>query len=62
MLGQGIEPQQHHPVADLMGDEELSRFLEGIRTSVDRTVAQLPAYQACVDQYCKAPASGVMPG
>ncbi len=26
MLGQGIEPQQHHPVADLMGDEELSRL------------------------------------
>ena len=28
MLGQGIEPQQHHPVADLMGDEELSHFLD----------------------------------
>ena len=31
MLGQGIMPQQHHPVADLMGDEELSQFLEGIK-------------------------------
>ena len=36
MLGQGIEPQQHHPVADLMGDEELSRFLDGIRSSVEQ--------------------------
>ena len=31
MLGQGIEPRQHHPVADLMGDEELARFLDGIK-------------------------------
>ena len=53
MLGQGIEPQQHHPVADLMGDEELSRFLDGIKTSVEKTVAQLPAHQTYVEQYCK---------
>jgi tryptophan 7-halogenase len=57
MLGQGIEPQQHHPVADLMGDEELSRFLEGIRSTVERTVAQPPAHQAYVEQYCKAPSA-----
>jgi tryptophan halogenase len=62
MLGQGIEPQQHHPVADLMGDEELSRFLDGVRDSVERTVAQLPAHQACVEQHCKAPAIGAMQG
>ena len=54
MLGQGIVPQQHHPVADLMGDEELSRFLEGIRTNVEKTVSQLPAHQAYVEQYCRA--------
>jgi tryptophan halogenase len=62
MLGQGIVPQQHHPVADLMGDEELSNFLDGIRSSVERTVAQLPAHQAYVEQYCKAPPMGAMPG
>jgi len=38
-----------------MGDEELSRFLEGIRSSVDRTVLQLPQHQAYLEQYCKAP-------
>ena len=54
MLGQGIEPQQHHPVADLMGDEELSRFLDGIKSSIEKTVAQLPAHQTYVEQYCRA--------
>lgn len=55
MLGQGILPQQHHPVADLMGDPELSRFLDEIRSSVDKTVRQLPTHQAYLDKYCKAP-------
>ena len=54
MLGQGIEPQQHHRVADLMGDEELSRFLDGMKSSIERTVAKLPAHQTYVEQYCRA--------
>jgi len=43
-----------------MGDEELSRFLDGIRDSVERTGAQLPPHQAYVEQYCKAPLMGGM--
>jgi tryptophan 7-halogenase len=54
MLGQGMYPDSHHPAADLMGDAELTDFLGGIRTYVDRTVAQLPSHQAYVEQYCKA--------
>ena len=56
MLGQGIAPQRHHPVADLMGDAELARFLDGIRTQVDRTLAQLPQHEAYVRQYCASTA------
>ncbi|MDB5754215.1 MAG: tryptophan halogenase, partial [Massilia sp.] len=52
MLGQGIMPQQHHQTADLMGDAELSQFLDHIRSSVDRTVTQLPTHQAYVEKYC----------
>ena len=62
MLGQGIEPQQHHPVADLMGDQELSGFLNGIKSQIDKTVAQLPPHQAYVEQYCKAPPMGASAG
>jgi tryptophan halogenase len=54
MLGQGITPDQHHPSADLMGDEELKGFLEGIRQHVERTVAQLPQHQEYVERYCGA--------
>ena len=55
MMGQGIVPKQYHQVADLMGDAELSRFLDGIKSTVDNTVLQLPKHQAYVEQYCKAP-------
>ncbi|GFE89267.1 tryptophan halogenase family protein [Steroidobacter agaridevorans] len=54
MLGQGIVPKQYHQVADLMGDVELSRFLDQIKSQVDNTVLQLPKHQAYVEQYCKA--------
>ncbi len=52
MLGQGIMPRQHHQTADLMGDAELAHFLDGIRSAVDRTVAQLPSHQDYVEKYC----------
>jgi tryptophan halogenase len=55
MLGQGILPEQHHQVADLMDDQELAQFLNDIRATVERTVQQLPKHQAYLEQYCKAP-------
>jgi tryptophan halogenase len=59
MMGQGLVPQQHHPVAHLMGDAELAQFLGGIRTTVDQTVSRLPPHQAYVQRYlASAPAGG----
>jgi tryptophan halogenase len=52
MMGQGITPEGYHPVADLMGRDELSRFLGDIRLKVSRTAAGLPAHQAYVEQLC----------
>lgn len=56
MLGQGLIPEQYHQTVDVMSDQELTRFMEGIRTHVEKTVARLPNHQAYVDQYCKASA------
>ncbi len=54
MLGQGIMPEQYHPVVDVMSDDELTRFMQGIKSTVDKTVATLPGHQAYVERYCKA--------
>jgi tryptophan halogenase len=54
MLGQGIMPEQYHPVVDVMSEEELTRFMQDIKKRVDNTVAKLPQHETYVKQYCKA--------
>ena len=54
MLGQGLTPEQYHPIVNMMSDDELSRFLTGIRDSVEQFVGQLPEHQRFIDHYCKA--------
>ena len=39
MLGQGVEPEQYHPIVNMMTEEELGRFLAGIHGSVQRLVS-----------------------
>ena len=57
MLGQGVMPASHHQTADLMGDAELSGFLNNISGPIANTVRQLPSHQAYVERYCPAPKS-----
>ena len=54
MMGQGIVPRSHHPIAAKLGDDELARMLATLRGNVARTVAGLPAHHAYVAQYCGA--------
>ena len=54
MLGQGIVPQTHHPIAAKLPDEELARFLGGLRQGVATTVRGLPAHADYVARYCGA--------
>ncbi len=44
-------PDQYHPVADVMSDDELTRFMSQIRQRIERTVAQLPRHETYVRQY-----------
>lgn len=55
MMGQGIDPQSWHPIAEKLRDEELTRLLATLREDVSRTVATLPEHHAYVAQYCGAP-------
>jgi len=54
MLGQGLLPEQYHPIVNMMSEDELERFLSGIHGSVDKLVSQLPSHQRFIDHYCKA--------
>lgn len=54
MMGQGIEPQSHHPIAGKLRDDELDRLLETIRAEVRQTVDKLPPHEDYVARYCGA--------
>ncbi len=54
MMGQGIMPQSHHPVAGKLSDGELDHLLRGLRESVAKTVAGLPPHGEYVARYCRA--------
>ncbi|MEQ1498828.1 MAG: tryptophan halogenase family protein [Novosphingobium sp.] len=54
MLGQGIMPNSHHPVADKLRQDELDRFLTALRSSVSETVAGLPQQMDYISGYCAA--------
>ena len=56
MMGQGIVPEQYHPVTNVMSDAELTQFMRKIRERVSRTVAQLPSHETYIKQYCPAKA------
>src|SRR5690606_10341966 len=57
MLGQGVMPQNHHPLTRALSDADLKRLLDGVRRPIDAVVAKMPSHQQFLDSYCKAPAS-----
>jgi tryptophan halogenase len=54
MLGQGIEPVRHHPLANNLAPAQLAEFLGNIRTLIGRAVATMPDHARFVDEQCKA--------
>jgi len=52
MIGQGVVPRQYHPIANMMSDDELRRFLSSIKTSVEKVVAKLPMHGDFLKHYC----------
>ena len=54
MLGQGVVPEQHHPLPRTLSDADLGRLLQVVRQPIEQAVARMPLQQAFIDRYCKA--------
>jgi tryptophan halogenase len=54
MIGQGLMPEQYHPIVNMMSDDELEHFLNNINKNAYKLVGQLPEHQRFIDNYCKA--------
>lgn len=52
MLGQGLTPEDFHPIVNVMSDEELKSFMQTIDTSVQNLVRQLPSHAEFINHYC----------
>jgi tryptophan halogenase len=55
LVGQGLEPESYHPVADAISEDELRLRLTRIRTAVQNRVNGMPAHKDFIRQHCLSP-------
>ncbi len=54
MMGQGLMPDDYHPIVDQMSDNELKTFLDTIKAGVKRKVDNWPDHNDFISHYCKS--------
>ena len=54
MVGQGIMPQDYHPLADTLTDEQLEDKLEKTRQTKMQPMDRIPSHDEFLEVYCKA--------
>jgi len=54
MLGQGIVPEQHHPMANVLTNDQLKQFLGDIKRVIEHKAAMFPDHRRYVEEHCSA--------
>ncbi|MBB3799813.1 tryptophan halogenase [Xanthomonas arboricola] len=54
LMGQGLMPEQHHPLTRAFSDRDLQGLLNGIAQPIRHAVDQFPSQQAFIERYCQA--------
>lgn len=54
MMGQGLIPDDYHPIVNMMSDEELESFMTTIDNGVQDLVKQLPTHSDFIQHYCQS--------
>ncbi|HEV2269551.1 MAG TPA: tryptophan halogenase family protein [Steroidobacteraceae bacterium] len=57
MVGQGILPRRHHPMADSLPGKKLEEFLGSIRALIGGAVGQMSSHEGFIAEHCAAPGS-----
>lgn len=52
LLGQGVEPKDHHPIANGMSKEQLIQMLESIQKVKQEPIAKLPTHDDYINGMC----------
>ncbi len=61
MVGQGILPRRHHPLADNLPREKLEEFLGSIRTLIRSAVDRMPDHSRFIAEHCAATVTPTAP-
>ena len=56
-LGQGLMPEQYHPIMNTLADDEIRTFMTQIKQRVDQTLETLPNHADYVNQFTQSPTS-----
>ncbi len=54
MQGQGLRPRGYSPVADVVDDEDIHSFLEGVRLAILKCLEVMPSHEEFIERNCKA--------
>ncbi len=54
MLGQGILPRRHHPLADELSQKDLDEFLGTLRRLIEGAVERMPDHERFIAEHCAA--------
>jgi tryptophan halogenase len=54
LVGQGVEPQRYHPLADAVAEKDLAEYMATLEALIAREVAQMPTHEAFIAQNCAA--------
>ena len=57
LVGQGLRPQGHHPLAALRSPAQTQAFIDDTREVVRRCVAVMPTHAEFISAHCAAPAA-----
>ncbi len=52
MIGQGLMPEDYHPLVNALNKEQLDEFLDNVRGIIDDTVPQLPTHEEFLARFC----------
>ena len=52
MLGQGVMPRAHDPMAGGLSDAQLTEFLGNVRTLIERAVGSLQTHEDYLKKHC----------
>jgi tryptophan halogenase len=53
MMGQGILPENYHPIVNQMSKEELNNFMSTLKNNANKLANSLPTHNEFISHYCK---------